>query len=108
MTKYVSPIEYALAREKATGLGIAGRRLQAALDALRAHDARPAARQDATLRRELVLEAAEACWAYVVQREVLGLGIEDAEYVMQAYDVPDEIRRELGPKVLRRGPLPGG
>jgi hypothetical protein len=103
MTKYVSPVDYSIAGEKATGLGISGRRLQAALDALRAHDAgrETGAPADPVLREKLVLEAAEACWGYIVQRELLGLGTEDAAYVLEAYRVPDEVRRRLGPKSRR-------
>src|SRR3954471_8069760 len=68
-------LEYEIAQEKASALGRLGRALEAALEALRAFDAR-AAEPNAETRREpraLVAEAGHALWLFVVQREAIGL-----------------------------------
>jgi hypothetical protein len=47
-------------------------------------------------RAELVADAAERFWGYVVQRELLGLS--DADYIRQQYGVPTEVVKAMGPK----------
>jgi hypothetical protein len=94
------PLEQAIAGEKAASLGLSARKLRKSLDALRRFDAEASKRSTRTsARRERLLEgAAEACWGYIVQREIIGLGAEDAEYIRQEYAVPDEVWNRLGPK----------
>jgi hypothetical protein len=56
-------------------------------------DARSAARE------ELVADAAEALWCYVIQREVCGFyGV---EWVLREFDVPREVRLRMGPRTAR-------
>ena len=77
--------------ESALSLGRAGARLQRALDALAAHDA---AGGDAALRQDLVDDAGEAAWGYVVLRGALGW--HDDNLALDAYAVPREVRARIG------------
>jgi hypothetical protein len=101
MSKTPDPLELAIAGEKATSLGLSARKLGAALEALRRFDASSERRGPArrgVSRKRLVDDAAEACWEYLVQRELLSLGAEDAEYIRREYEVPDEVWKGLGAK----------
>jgi hypothetical protein len=91
--------EYELVQEKAYALARMGRRLQVALDALAAFDAarpeRPSpGTPEAEARAELVGDAGEALWYYVIQREVCGF--RDNETVMRQLGVPREVRLRMG------------
>ncbi len=88
-----------LFQEKAATLSRMGRKLQTALDALAAHDARPDRRADDAERAELVAAAGEALWYYVVQREVCGL--RDTDAVLRHLGVPNEVRLEMGMRRTR-------
>jgi hypothetical protein len=89
-------LDYEIAQEKAATLGRAGRKLEAALAALRAFDAQPRElRADAPReRRTLVAEAGYALWLFVVQRESLGL--RDQRQLMRDYGVPGEVQSRMG------------
>lgn len=75
-----------------------GRALERALARLRDFDAAhgssetPAAMQSA--RRKLVLEAGQALWMLVVQREATGL--RDSRHIMRTYNVPADVQRCMG------------
>ena len=75
-----------------------GRALEQALAQLRAFDAThavpeiPAAMQPA--RRKLVMEAGQALWMFVVQREATGL--RDSRHIMRTYNVPGEVQLCMG------------
>jgi hypothetical protein len=100
MPRFDNPIEFLFAQEAAASLGFSGRRLRKALDALQKYDSDAtagASRCPTTVRAELVADAGEALWAYVVQREVLGLL--DAEYIAAEYKVPAEVQQAMGPKL---------
>jgi Family of unknown function (DUF6665) len=86
-------LDYEIAQEKASSLGRLGRGLEAALTALRAHDAKEL-EGSREARRELVAEAGYALWLFVVQREALGL--RDARQVMRDYAVPPEVQGRMG------------
>ena len=81
------PLRYELMQEMAFSLGRAGRRLQALLDKL-AQDRSP------DQRDELVRQAGEALWYYVVQREACGL--RDTDDLMERLGVPSEVRLRMG------------
>ena len=49
------------------------------------------------MRENLVMDAAEAFWGYVVHREQFGLL--DSEYIATEYGVPDEVKLVMGPKL---------
>lgn len=92
----VGTLEYEIAQEKASALGRLGRRLEAALEALRAFDA---ATTEPTIetrseRRALVAEAGHALWLFVVQREALGL--RDSRQIMRDYRVPPDVQSRMG------------
>jgi hypothetical protein len=85
-------LTYVLRQEASVSLGMAGRRLRLALEALQRFDgAQP---QDAARRSELLQNAAWLLSAYVIQREALGLrddGAIDAEF-----GIPREIWNRVG------------
>jgi hypothetical protein len=79
-------IEHEIAGEKAAALGRGGRRVEAALEALR---------NSAGDEREAVLnEAARIVWGFLVQRELLGL--RDRERVIAHYAIPAEVLNRMG------------
>ncbi|MFC4307471.1 hypothetical protein ACFPN2_00115 [Steroidobacter flavus] len=98
--KFDNPIDQLLAGEAAASLGMSGRKLKQTLDALRQFEADVAARArsaDPVVRNNLVMDAAEAYWGYVVQREQFGLL--DSDTIAKDYAVPDEVKRVMGPKL---------
>lgn len=80
-------LRYELMEEQAQSLGRAGRKVEAALAALRddpGGEGRPAA----------LKAAADAVWAFLVQRELMGL--RDRNAVIAQYDIPREVLARLG------------
>jgi len=94
----VDILHYEIVQEQASALGRMGRALEQALAQLRAFDAAhvapetPEAMQPA--RRKLVVEAGQALWMFVVQREATGL--RDSRHIMRTYNVPAEVQRCMG------------
>jgi hypothetical protein len=85
-------LDYEVAQEQAAALGRAGRALEKALAALREHD-----RNDQTAdaaRRELVAQAGDALWHFIIQRECCGL--RDSRVVMRDYRVPQDVQNRMG------------
>ncbi len=79
-------LRYELVEEQAVSLGRMGRKAEAALAALRDHEGEG---------REAALEAAgDAVWAFLVQREVLGL--RDRAAIVAQYGIPREVMARLG------------
>jgi hypothetical protein len=91
-----------LAQEKAASLGRAGRRLMSALDELASWNS---ARSSEAAREDLVIEAGEALFFYVVQREACGL--RDSAEVIQELSVPWEVQLRMGPRPPRYRETPG-
>ena len=91
-------LSYEIAQEQAVAFGRMGRALETALARLREFDAAhmrtgaPASAQQA--RRALVMEAGQALWMFVVQREACGL--RDSRPVMRDYNVPAEVQHCMG------------
>src|ERR1044072_7396041 len=91
----VDAVAQEIAKEKAEALGLAGKRLEEALQALRELDARradasrAAEPNDARQRAKLVAHAADRVTSMLVQREAQGL--RDPGYVFKFYSVPDEV-----------------
>ena len=80
-------LRYENLEEQAQSLGRAGRKVEAALAALRDHpggEDRPA----------VLKAAADAVWSFLVQREVMGL--RDRGAVIAQYDIPREVLARLG------------
>lgn len=79
-------LRYELLEEQAHSLGRAGRKVEAALAALRAHpggEGRPA----------VLRAAADAVWGFFVQREIMGL--RDRNAVIAHYGIPREVLARL-------------
>ena len=89
-------LDYELAQEKASTLGRLGRALEAALAALRDHDAQTESHSAETrqVRGTLVAAASRALWHFIVQRESLGL--RDSRQVMRDYRVPGDVQNRMG------------
>jgi hypothetical protein len=92
-------LDYEVAQEQASALGRAGRALEAALNALSDFDG--AATEDRAGRAELVQNASDALWCFIVQRECCGL--RDPRPVIRAYRVPAEVQNRMGVFGSRRG-----
>lgn len=88
----VATLDYEIAQEQASALGRLGRSLEAALAALVEYDTTDAAGIGA--RPELVRQASEALWYFIVQREACGL--RDPRPVLRDYCVPAEVYARMG------------
>ena len=96
-------LDYEIVQEQAAALGRLGRALEGALAALsnydRAHVARgakPAALTSSgtSVRAELVQDASDALWCFIVQREACGL--RDWRLIVREYGVPAEVQNRMG------------
>ncbi len=90
MRRGISPIEIEIAAEMASALGRAGDKVERTLAALKAH----AGGQPE--RPVLVKEAAEAVYAYFIQREICGM--RRHQDVIREYAIPNEVLVRLGAK----------
>ena len=79
-------LRYELIEEQAHSLGRMGCKMEAALAALRDHQGEG--------RPEALKAAADAVWAFLVQREVLGL--RDRAAIVAQYAIPREVLNRLG------------
>lgn len=80
-------LHYELMEEQAESLGRAGRKVEAALAALRDHPGGEG-------RAAVLAAASDAVWGFFVQREVLGL--RDRAQVITQYGIPREVLARLG------------
>lgn len=81
-------LRYELLEEQAHSLGRAGRKVEAALAALRAHEGDG--------RQQVLQAAADAVWGFLVQREVMGL--RDRAAVIAQFGIPREVMNRIGIK----------
>lgn len=81
-------LDHELAGEMASALGRAGDRVVETLAALNAHDVRDG------LRTTLVKAAADAVYAYFIQRELIGL--RRHHDAIRNYGIPGEVLARLG------------
>lgn len=79
-------LRHEIVEEQAAALGRMGRKAEAALAALRAHEGEG--------RSEALTKAADAVWCFFVQREVMGL--RDRAQIVAQYDIPREVMARLG------------
>jgi hypothetical protein len=95
-------LEYELAAEGVSSLGRVGVQLERALAVLAAFDAAVAAARASApdARAELVADAADRLWVYVVQREAMGLVHHERE--LELLGVPRDVRARMGPRRKRR------
>lgn len=80
-------LRYELLEEQAVTLGRAGKKLEAALAALSAHEGVEG-------RAAVLKAAADAAWCFFVQREVLGL--RDRAAIVAQYGIPREVLARIG------------
>ena len=80
-------LDHEIAAEKAASLGRAGRRVEETLARLR---------EGAGDRNLLIREAADAVYAYFIQRELCGMRRHEA--VIGFYDIPGAVLARLGAK----------
>ena len=94
----VDAFEHEIAEEKAEALGRSGRKLEQALEMLRAHEQSRARGEPeaAAVRERLLWDLAESVESFVVQREACGL--RDARHALELYDVPEEALVRVGVK----------
>jgi hypothetical protein len=91
-TAPIAALDYEMAQERASALGRLGRALEAALGALSDYDSSRGARDVA--RAQLVQDASDALWCFMVQREACGL--RDPRPVLRHYGVPAEVHARMG------------
>jgi len=97
MNKGFESVEKEIAGEKAAALGRSARKLRSALDKLRRFDESSRRSREVDARARLVEGAGEALWAYVVQREAVGLI--DSEYIRKEYAVPADVWQHMRPRM---------
>ncbi len=98
-----SALDYEIVQEQAAALSRLGRAVEIALAALSRHDSARTDRGDdpaadttsvSLLRMQLVQEASDALWCFIVQREACGL--RDQRQILRAYGVPAEVQNRMG------------
>lgn len=90
-------LEYELMSERADALGRHGLKVEKAIAALSVlHDAATTPEH----REQLLNEAADAVWAFFIQREICGL--RSNRDAVQRYGIPKEVMARLG--IIRRKP----
>lgn len=85
-----SALNVEILEEKAASLGRAGKRVEKTLEALRLGN------ENDLMRPDLVRDAADAVYAYFIQRELCGLKDQDA--AIKTYAIPAEVVAILGSK----------
>jgi hypothetical protein len=91
--KKLAAVEAEIAAERAAALSLSEGKLRRTLSALKTFDPGMSGRRT---RAQLVDEAADACLAYVVQREAMGIGAHNMRTVLAEYRIPDEVWNRMG------------
>jgi hypothetical protein len=86
-----NPLEIELLEEKATSYFATVKKMQSALRALREFD-----QAGAGQRSELLAEAAERVWFFLVQREAMRLPF--YKTIFADFEIPPEVQARIGPK----------
>jgi hypothetical protein len=94
-------ITHVLRQEASINLGLAGKRLRLAMDALRHFDSQ-AGERPSPRRRELIHNVAHVLSAYVIQREALGL--RNDEQINAEFGITQEIWNCVGAVGTRQSP----
>lgn len=79
--------------ERAAALGRAGRRVESAVAEWRALTARTDAPADDV--EAALAEITAAAWALLVQRDCIGIRIDNLKWIRRQYDLPDAVVRRL-------------
>ena len=95
-----NPLFAEILAEKASAYFARVRTMQTALARLADFDRAANSASKATLkdRTELLAEAAEQVWFFIIQREAMKLP--HYEEIFADFDIPDEVRRKTGPKEM--------
>ena len=86
-------IESEIARERAESLSRGAQRLRSSLDNLRQFDTGHLTHES---REQLLSDASTACLAYLVQREIMGFGAQDAHAIRTDFAVPGDVWNRMG------------
>src|SRR6185436_5156535 len=86
-------IQSEIARERAESLSRGAQRLRGSLDNLRQFDAGHLTHEG---REQLLCEASAACLAYLVQREIMGFGAQDAHAIRKDFAIPGDVWDRMG------------
>ena len=97
-----SALDYEIVQEQAAALSRLGHALETALAALSRYDRADRDRNGGPevetsmhpRREQLVRDASDALWCFVVQREACGL--RDQRLIFRAYNVPAEVQNRMG------------
>jgi hypothetical protein len=89
----LAAVQAEIAAERAAALSLSEVKLRRTLSALKAYDAAKSGRRT---RAQLVDDAADACLAYIVQRESMGIGAHNMREVLAEHQVPDEVWNRMG------------
>lgn len=84
-------LEYELMAERADALGRNGLKVERAIAALNQFDSN---KDGPAVRERLLDEAADAVWAFLIQREICGL--RDSRDAIRRYGIPKEVMVRLG------------
>ncbi|OAP41621.1 hypothetical protein AU381_05930 [Sinorhizobium glycinis] len=87
----VNVLEYELMAERADALGRHGLKVEKAIAALNGFDPQKGQPEE---RERLLDEAADAVWAFFIQREICGL--RDSRDAVRRYGIPKEVMARLG------------
>ncbi|MDK1377548.1 MULTISPECIES: DUF6665 family protein [unclassified Sinorhizobium] len=87
----VNVLEYELMAERADALGRHGLKVERAIAAL---DQLDSGKDGPAVRERLLDEAADAVWAFLIQREICGL--RDSRDAVRRYGIPKEVMARLG------------
>lgn len=88
----LAALDYEIAQERVSALGRMGRALEAALAALSEYEC--AHTERGPERAQLVQDASDALWCFIVQREACGL--RDPQPVIREYRVPRDVYARMG------------
>ena len=86
-----SILDYEIQEERANALGMAGRKVELALEALRSFGPEVGSAEE---RAVLLKAAAKAVWHYFIQREACG--IRNQRPAIEHYGIPGEVLARLG------------
>jgi hypothetical protein len=93
-TGKLNALELEIAKEKATALGIAGKKLEDSIATYKKAISRPDIRSEE--RDQHLAEVSANVSALIIQRELVGLVHENMPWVIQNYEIPDEALAVMG------------
>jgi hypothetical protein len=86
-------LELEIAKERATSLGLAGKKLERSLAQYRSSIKDTG---EPNSRNELIARIAGQLSEFLIQRELVGMPHENLEWVLRTYDIPAQVLTRLG------------